>query len=246
MRILIADDEELARRRLCQLLAAHADAEVVAQCSDGRQASALIAECRPELVFLDVDMPELNGLEVVRQVGVEQMPATIFATAYDHYALAAFDANAVDYLLKPFDQARLDRALEKVRRQGVAAQRAPVAAALAALEQGAAWGEHVLVRGSHSQQMLALADICCIAAEGNYVRLHTAEGSWLLRDSLGAVQERLDETRFRRIHRSHIVNIAHVSKVMPWLGGDAVVMLRNGLRLRMSRNYRRALDPERC
>jgi len=246
MRVLIADDEELARRRLRHLLAAHAELELVAECEDGRRACEQIDTMRPDLVFLDVDMPELNGLQVVESIGLARMPATIFATAYDHYALAAFDANAVDYLLKPFEQERLDRALAKVQRLPLPEQQARVGAAMSALQKPAQWGERILVPCGASQRMLALADISCIAAEGNYVRLHAEGGSWLLRDSLSAVQGRLDPQTFRRVHRSHIVNLAHVAKVLPWLGGDALLMMRDGQRWRMSRNYRDALDTERC
>ena len=244
MRVLVADDEELARRRLRQLLARHTEVAVVAECADGRVACDLIADIRPELVFLDVDMPERNGLEVVAAVGLAQMPATVFATAYDHFAVAAFDANAVDYLLKPFDQERLDRALARVRRFGRAGQAASVGAALDTLQTRQRWGEHILLPCGASQQMVALADVQCIAAEGNYVRLHADGASWLLRGSLSAVLDKLDPQRFRRIHRSHIVNIAHVAKVLPWLGGDALVMMRDGRRWRMSRNFRHALAEE--
>ncbi len=246
MRVLVADDEELARRRLRYLLAPHSDLELVAECGDGRRACEQIAALHPDLVFLDVDMPELSGLEVVAEIGLERMPATIFATAYDHYAVAAFDANAVDYLLKPFEQERLERALVKVRRLPLPEQQACVGAALTALQKPARWSDRILVPCGGSQQMLAVADISCIAAEGNYVRVHAAGGSWLLRDSLSAVQGKLDPQIFRRVHRSHILNLAHVARVLPWLGGDALVMMRDGQRWRMSRNYRHALDQERC
>jgi len=242
MRVLIADDEEFARRRLKQLMARHDDLQLVGECGDGRRACELIGALRPGLVFLDMDMPELDGLGVVRAVGLEAMPATVFATAYDDHALAAFDANAVDYLLKPFDQQRFDRALEKVRRHTLAQQRAGIGAALQDLNAP----ERILVRGAGGQHMLPLAEITHIAAEGNYVRLNAAAGSWLVRDSLAAIMQRLDPARFRRIHRSHIVNVTFVLKVLPWLGGDAVVVLADGRKLRMSRNFRAAFEKERC
>jgi two-component system LytT family response regulator len=232
-RVLIADDEGFARCRLRQLLSAHADMQVVAECANGLQAAGAIVALQPDLLFLDVDMPECSGLELVRRLGRAAMPATIFSTAHEQFALAAFEADALDYLLKPYDQARLDRALDKAR-QLPARQPAPTA-----------WGERILVRAGAVQQMLAVADIQYIAAEGNYVRLHAASASWLLRERLAGVLERLDAARFRRIHRSHIVNLDHVCKVLPWFGGDALVLMADGCKLRLSRNFRAALATER-
>jgi two-component system LytT family response regulator len=235
MRVLIADDERFARRRLRQLLSAHADLALVGECSNGLEAAAAIAELRPDLLFLDVDMPECTGLELARRLGHAAMPPTIFSTAHEHFALAAFEADALDYLLKPYDQQRLDRALDKARQRQPSRQPAV-----------AGWGERILVRAGAVQHMLAVADIQYIAAEGNYVRLHAGTASWLLRERLAAVLERLDAARFRRIHRSHIVNLQHVAKVLPWFGGDALVLMADGCKLRLSRNFRAALAPERC
>lgn len=239
LRVLVADDETSARRRIAQFLAAHADLELVGEARHGLDACAQIASLQPDLVFLDVEMPELTGLEVVERVGVANMPATIFATAYDHYALGAFNANAMDYLVKPFDEARFALALDKARRW-LGAGRPAFEAQLKGVmsELGAT---RLLVRSGESQVLVKAADIVYISAEGNYIRLHTAAGEHLMRERMSGILERLDPQSFRRIHRSHIVNLDHVKKLLPWFGGDSLVMMSDGSRLTLSRNHRDAL-----
>ncbi len=241
IRVLVVDDESAARRRLLQLLAAEADVEVVGEARDGLQACALIAELAPDLLFLDVEMPELNGFGVVERIGVERMPATIFATAYDQYALAAFDAHALAYLLKPFDAERFGRALARARDwigQGRLADcRAGMAAALALAPKAA----HILLPCESGHKPVRLADILHISAKGNYVHIATGDGPFQLRETMTGILARLDPARFRRIHRSHIVNLDHVRKVLPWFGGDSLVMMADGVRLTLSRTHREAL-----
>jgi len=232
MRVLVADDETSARRRLLQFLAAHPDVSVVGESRNGLQACEDIARLKPDLLILDMEMPELNGLQVAARIGAAAMPATIFATAYEQYALGAFSTNAVDYLVKPFDADRFAIAMAKARRWlGVAA------------DDGAKGAqERILVRTGESQLLVRTADIAYISAEGNYVRLHTPGGEHLMRDTMAGMLARLDASLFRRIHRSHIVNLDHVKKLLPWFGGDSLVMMADGSRLTLSRNHRHALD----
>lgn len=246
IRVLIADDETAARRRLQHFLAAETDFSVVGECRDGKETCEKIAQLTPDLLFLDVEMPELTGIEVVEKIGAERMPATIFATAYDHYALAAFEANAIDYLLKPFDDTRFARCVAKARqriRTGSSADyREQLVAMLAKLDGARAYPDRLLVKVDESQQLIRMADIIHISAERNYVRLHTATGAYAMRETMKHIQERLDPAMFRRIHRSHIVNLDHTRKILPWFGGDCLVMMDNGTRFTLSRNYRGALD----
>lgn len=246
IRVLIADDETAARRRLLHFLAAEPDFSVVGECRDGKETCAKITQLAPDLVFLDVEMPELTGIEVVERIGANRMPATIFATAYDHYAVAAFDANAIDYLLKPFDDERFARSLARVRHrirtEPVADYHEQLGALLSKLADTRTYSDRLLVKVDESQQLIKTADIVHISAERNYVRLYTTTHAHVMRETMKAIQERLDPVLFRRIHRSHIVNLDHVRKILPWFGGDCLVMMDSGTRLTLSRNCRGALE----
>lgn len=245
LRVLLVDDETSARRRLQQFLGDDGDAVVVGESPNGLQACDDIARLAPDLVLLDVEMPELSGLEVVARVGVDKMPATIFATAYDHYALNAFNANAMDYLVKPFDQVRFAQAMDKARRWLRAGQgeqlREQLHGVMRELGKARAVQDRILVKSGDAQHLVRSSDILYISAEGNYVRLHTINGEHLMRERMAGILERLDGGVFRRIHRSHIVNLDHVKKLLPWFGGDHLVMMADGCRLTLSRNYRDAL-----
>lgn len=244
MRVLIADDERAARLHLRRQLEAEADVVIVGEACHGREAVQRIVELAPDLLFLDVEMPELDGLAVVAAVGPARMPATVFATAHERFALPAFQVNALDYLLKPFDDERFARALAKARRW-LGGGAMPTTAALSAppgpvAPPGAA-PERLLLRVGESQQFVRQQDIRYVTAARNYVHLHLADGALSVRESLQAMAERLDPSRFRRIHRSHIVNLDHVSKILPWFGGDSLVLMSDGCRLNLSRNYRHAI-----
>jgi two-component system LytT family response regulator len=244
IRVLLVDDETSARRRLMQFLACHADVEVIGESRNGLEACDDIARLKPDLVFMDVEMPELNGLEVAARIGPANMPATIFATAYDHYALGAFNANAMDYLVKPFDHQRFGLAMDKARRwlrAGPAQFRKNLGAVLDDLSQAKAAQDRILVRSGEVRHMVRAADIVYISAEGNYIRLHTVDGQHLMRERMAGILERLDGGLFRRIHRSHIVNLDYVKKLLPWFGGDTLVMMADGSKLTLSRNHREAL-----
>ncbi len=241
IRVLVVDDEPAARRRLTDLLRAAPGLAVVGESRNGREAVEHIRQLAPDLVFLDMEMPECSGLEVVAAVGAARMPPTVFVTAHERYALPAFEVDAVDYLLKPFDGERFARALAKAR-LWLAAARAGARPAVPP-DVPPPPTDRLWVRSGDAQVPLRVADIVYIAAEGNYVRLHAAGGQYLLRERMSAMLQRLDPAQFRRIHRSFIVNIDHVGRLLPWFGGDRLVMMSNGTRLTLSRNYREALLP---
>ena len=239
--ILIVDDEALARERLRTLLAAHADVRVVGECEGGDEAVEAIAARAPDLVFLDVQMPGCGGFDVVATVGLERMPAVVFATAYDEFALRAFDADAVDYLLKPIGEERLREALHRVRtRLGAGAAQLPPSfmAALEQLGAASAYRDRFAVRVGDRFTVVRTADITWIEAADNYVRLHAAGGAHLLRSPLREVEGMLDPRRFLRIHRSIIVNVDRVRALTSWGLGEYLFELSDGTKVSSSRRYR--------
>jgi two-component system LytT family response regulator len=246
-RILIADDEPLARERLRTLLARESWAEIVAECPDGTDAIAAINDVRPDLVFLDVQMPGATGFEVIEAVGPARMPPVIFVTAYDRYALRAFDVCALDYLLKPFDRDRFRQALTRARSQ----MQQPSAGGdlerkLLELVQGLKHGpprvDRFVVRSGGRVYFVRANEIDWIEAAGNYVKLHVGPDVHLLRETMTAIEAQLDPEIFFRIHRCHIVNIERVQELQPWFNGEYVVSLKTGARLTLSRGYREKLQ----
>jgi len=245
LRTLIVDDEQLARTALLRLLKKERDISIVGQCSDGEAAAIAIKELKPDLVFLDVQMPEMDGFEVVEAVGVEEMPVTVFVTAYDRYALRAFDANAVDYLLKPFSPDRLARALARVRERFLGRQDKDAARRLFSLLDSRLqtdYARRLAVATGGRILFVAVADIDWIGAEGNYARLHVARNVYDVRETLQALTEKLDPREFVRIHRSTIVNVRRIREVQPWFQGSHIVLLQSGEELRMSRYQRAAVE----
>jgi two-component system, LytTR family, response regulator len=238
---LIVDDEALARERLRTLLAAHAEVRLVGECAGGEEAVEAIAAHAPDLVFLDVQMPGCGGFDVVAAVGPERMPAVVFATAYDEFALRAFDADAVDYLLKPIGAERLREALHRVRqRLAAGAPRLPPAfvAALEKLGSAPAYRDRFAVRVGERFNVVRTADIAWIEAADNYVKLHAAGSAHLLRSPLREVEAMLDPRRFLRIHRSIIVNVDRVRALTSWGLGEYLFELADGTRVSSSRRYR--------
>jgi two-component system, LytTR family, response regulator len=229
MKVLIVDDEGVARRRLRQVLEQEPAVAAVQEAADGLQALACIEAGRPDVLFLDVELPELDGFALLRRLPAQRRPALILATAHDTFALPAFEADAVDYLLKPFDDQRIRQALHKARRWLGAAPAVPAP-------------ERLLLQVGDVQQLVRQQDIRYLTAARNYVQLHTLSGALTVRDSLTAIGQRLDPGRFRRVHRSHIVNLDHVDKILPWFGGDSLLMMSDGCRLNLSRNFRGVLD----
>jgi two-component system LytT family response regulator len=256
IRALLVDDEPLARRGLRQLLAPHRDVRVVGECRDGREALRALAALRPGLVFLDIQMPGLDGLEVVRAFGVERMPPTVFVTAHDAFAVRAFEAQALDYLVKPLSEARFGAALERVRRQRSAQDATLRAGRLAALlkrfeAQGRAGGERALpwipVPTAQGERLLEAGEIEWIEADDDHAWLHVAAGRYRVRETLAALARRLEPSGFARIHRGALVRLAAVREWRAAGGGGAVLVLATGTELPVSRRrwaaVRAALRP---
>ncbi|MBA3891245.1 MAG: response regulator transcription factor [Gemmatimonadaceae bacterium] len=242
---LIVDDEPPARRGLRALLARHADVHVAGQARSGREAVEAIRTLHPDLVFLDVQMPEGDGFEVVRTIGVEQMPLVIFVTAYDTYALRAFEIHALDYLLKPYDRERFDSALDRARsqlRQRAAGADERLAALVERLDGRSRWLDRLTVPVGSRMRFVDVGDVDYFEAETNYVRAHVSTRSHLLRTTLTALEAKLDPSRFVRIHRSLVVQLARVAEVEPLFAGEYVIFLKDGRRLTSGRTYRVAVQ----
>jgi two-component system LytT family response regulator len=245
MRALIVDDEVLARTALLRLLKRERDISIVGQCGDGESAVQTIQQEKPDLVFLDVQMPEMNGFEVVESIGAKAMPVTIFVTAFDRYAIRAFDSNAVDYLLKPFAPERLARALTRARDRCFGRQDKESAQRLFALLDSrlqSDYARRLAVPVNGRIVFVPVDEIDWIQAEGNYARLHVSRKIYDVRETLQALMEKLDPREFIRIHRSTIVNVRRIREVQPWFQGSHIVVLQTGEELRMSRYQRNAVD----
>jgi two-component system LytT family response regulator len=241
-RALIVDDEPLARRAVRRLLDKHDGIEVVAECGDGESAVRMIRELGPDLVFLDIQMPAMDGFAVLREIGASAMPVTIFVTAHDRFAVQAFDAHAVDYLLKPIARARFELALTRAeQRIAGTLDRAELRRVLANLERAAAtrgYADRLAVPDRGRIHFVAVRDIGWIEADGNYVRIHAGGCEHELRETLAALEDKLDPADFVRIHRSTIVNVHRIREIQPWFHGHHRVVLDDGTELRMSRYQR--------
>jgi two-component system, LytTR family, response regulator len=246
IRALVIDDEVLARRGITRLLKGHDDITVIGERGDGASAVAAILTEAPDLVFLDIQMPEMSGFDVVSAVGEEHMPATIFVTAHDRYAIDAFEANAVDYLLKPFARARFDRAVARARLRlagpsdGTATTR--LVEMLRQVRGEPAYADRLPVAQEDRVVFVRVADIDWIEADGNYVRLHSGMRAYDVRETLTALERKLDPRRFLRIHRSTIVNTDRIAEVRPWFHGHHIVVLSTGQQLRLSRYQRESVE----
>ena len=236
----------MARERLASLLAAEQDIEIVAQCRDGEEAVTAIHDHSPDLVFLDVQMPNMSGFEVIEAVGVDRMPLVIFVTAFDQHALRAFQVKALDYLLKPFDRERLMDALQRARRQIEREETGDLGRRLMALvkdlRKDQPRSDRLVVKSGGRLFFLRADEIDWIEAAGNYVRLHVGTTSHLLRETMNAIEARLDPEKFFRIHRCRIVNMERIQELQPWLNGEYAVLLRTGTRLTLSRGCREKLQ----
>ena len=238
---LVIDDEPIARHAVVRLLREDPDIEVAGECGDGVSAVAAIRDLSPDLVFLDIQMPAITGLDVVATIGASRMPATVFVTAYEQFAVRAFEANAVDYLVKPFSRDRFTDTLRRAKQRLATARGADADAtarimqALASLQQRNAYLERVPVREDERVVLVDVDDIVWIKASGNTVRLHLADRVHELRETMAALAARLDPRRFARVHRSAIINIRRVKDIHPWFNGYHVVTMDTGQQLRMSR-----------
>lgn len=247
IRALIVDDEPLARECLRTLLAREADIEVVAECGDGAEAVSVVERERPDLLFLDVQMPEMDGFHVLEAIGeTERPPSVIFVTAYDKYALRAFEVHALDYLLKPFDRERFTRALERARaslmqtRKGAIDER--LLALLADIKTEQKHMERLVIKASGRVFFIKTEEIDWIEAASNYVRLHVGRDSHLMRETMSALESKLDPRKFLRASRSAIVNIEKIKELHPLFRGDYEIVLHTGARLTLGRAYREKLQ----
>ena len=244
MRVLIVDDEPLAREKLRGFLEKEDGIEVVAECSDGKEALLAVEEHSPDALFLDVQMPELDGFEVLANLEPEHVPpAVVFVTAFDQYALKAFDVHAVDYLLKPYDrerfQAALDRAREVIDQKRTGDVRQQLERLLGDIqEKRPQFPERMVIKSSGRVVLLKVDDIDWIDAAGNYVKIHAGSETHMLRETMSRLESRLDPERFLRIHRSTIVNLERIRELQQQFHGDYLVILKGGQRLTLSRSYR--------
>ena len=236
IRALIVDDEPLSRERVRMLLGTHPEVQVVGECADGREAVSAIRAETPDLVFLDIQMPELDGFDVLQQLHGTRMPAVIFVTAYDEYAIRAFEVNAVDYLLKPVDPARFAAALERVTRSRPDDVVERVLSVVESIKRPR-YRTRFVVRDAKGAFFLPADAITWLEAADNYVRLHTAGNAYLLRETLKNIEASLDPERFVRVHRSAMVNLEKIARVEPWTRGEYVIILRDGTRLTSSKAY---------
>lgn len=238
---LVVDDEPIARHAVVRLLREDPDIEVAGECGDGVSAVAAIRDRSPDLVFLDIQMPAITGLDVVATIGAARMPATIFVTAYEQFAVRAFEANAVDYLVKPFSRERFAETLRRAKQRLLGARGADadttarIMQALASLQQRDAYLERLPVRENERVVLVDVDDIVWIKASGNTVRLHLADRVHDLRETMSALAARLDPRHFARVHRSAIINVRRVKDIHPWFNGYHVVTMDTGQQLRMSR-----------
>jgi two-component system LytT family response regulator len=235
--VLIVDDEPLARERVAQLLAAHADFRVVGEAGDGAAAIDAITALRPDAVFLDVQMPGLDGFAVLEALPADRRPAIVFVTAFDEHALRAFEVSAIDYLVKPVDRDRFVRTVERLRGRNEAAEATALAALLATLRADRSRPARFVTRDARGYYFVAAADVEWIEAQDNYIALHAGGKEHLVRDTLRAVEERLDPARFVRVHRSALVNLDFVARIEPQGSGAFTLVLRDGSSLTSSRSY---------
>lgn len=240
MRVLIADDEVPARRKLTRFLVDHADIDIVGEAASGTDAIERIATTKPDVVFLDIHMPELDGIGVVEALARDgHPPLVVFVTAHDSYAIKAFEISALDYLLKPFDRARFERTLARVR--SALERTRPVeqdfVAFVAAVRNEERFSRRLLVPSDGRSIFIATSDIVRFESDGNNVVVYARLGSYALRMTLESIENRLDPVQFARVHRSHIVNIDEISEIHPWFHGDYRVVLRDGTEIAWSRRY---------
>jgi len=246
IRVMIVDDEPLACERIRMLLDGEPELEIVSECRNGNDALRAIEKLNPDLVFLDVQMPELTGFQVLDRLDPARMPVVIFVTAYDRYALKAFEVSALDYLLKPFDRERFRRALGRARdeldRRKAGSVNEKVLKLLSELQRSKKYVDKLIVRAGGRVLFLRVDEIDWIEAAGNYVRLHTGKEEHLYRETMTKLEEQLNPDRFARIHRSTIVNIERIKELQPWFRGDYMILLRDNSKLILSKTYRGRLN----
>jgi two-component system LytT family response regulator len=248
---VIADDERLARKKLELLLEREPLVSVVAECEDGRQTVSAINSFRPDLLLLDIQMPDLDGFQVLSEISPAEMPVVIFTSAYDQYAIRAFEAHALDYLLKPFDQARLHQAIERARQELLKSRNRDITYRLLDLLSQMKVGapasppgaqNRLVIKANGRVIFLSLDEIDWVEAAANYVQLNAGRESYLFRETISRISERLDPKEFIRIHRSTIVNVRRIKELIPVNSGEYIVVLKSGKELSCSRGYRAILQ----
>lgn len=246
IRVLLVDDEPLAREMLREMLQGDPEVQIVGESCNGREALEAIRTQSPDLIFLDVQMPEVGGFEVLAALGKETIPYVIFVTAYDQYAVRAFEVQALDYLLKPFDQERFDVSWQRAKaqllrdRNGGVDQR--ILALLEELRAGRSYLERLVIKAAGRIYFLETNEIDWIEAEGNYVSVHSAKKTHLMRETISSLEAQLDPKKFVRIHRSSIVRLDFIQELQPWFHGEYRVILKDGTQLTLSRNHRDKLQ----
>ncbi len=246
IRVLLVDDEPLAREMLREMLQGEPDVAIVGESVNGREALEAIRAHSPDLLFLDVQMPELGGFELLETLGKDQIPYVIFVTAYDQYAVRAFEVHALDYLLKPFDRERFEVSWQRAKKQilrdrnGGTDQR--ILALLEELKAGSKYLERLVIKAAGRIYFLETSEIDWIGAEGNYVSVHSGKKSHLLRETISGLEAQLDPKKFVRIHRSAIVRLDRIQELQPWFHGEYRIILQDGTQLTLSRNYRDKLQ----
>ena len=248
LRVVIVDDEELARRGIKTRLLRAGDNEIVAECGNGRDAIEVIRRTSPDLVFLDVQMPGKSGFDVIEALGGVAFPHVIFVTAHDRFAIRAFEVNAVDYLLKPIDDERFDIALQRARESLSRDRDSDFGRRLASLLGAVSPASHrsplerLVVRSGGRVVFVKIAELDWVEATGDYVTLHAGKKSWLLRETISEMQRKLEPHGFTRVHRSTLVNQDRIAEMRALDNGEYRILLRDGVELKLSRNYRQALE----
>lgn len=245
IRAIVVDDMKLARKRLIRQLARHPDVEVIAECANGEEAFDVIRAQRPQLVFLDIEMPEQGGFELVQRLEDSQCPEIVFVTAYDQFAIQAFEVHAVDYLLKPFSPERLEKALARVRRRLSEDRRAPdsnMTALLQTLSRQLVRSRPLVIRVDGTTMLIRQPELDWVESAGNYVKVHSGKEHHLVRETMADIEQRLDPQNFVRIHRSIIVNILRIKEIRSLPTGNYELLLRDGQVLPLSRTHKRKLS----
>jgi two-component system LytT family response regulator len=242
IRVVIADDELLARKFIRRMLKQDAEVEVVAECSNGADAVVAIRKEKPDLVFLDVQMPEMNGFAVLDAVRLDHLPEIVFTTAYESYAIRAFELHALDYLLKPFDQVRFKAALkyakERFQSQHEEDKRLQVGTLLESIRAQQEYLDRIIIRADGRITFLQTREIDWLEADDKYVHLHTGKGARMVRQTLSAMESQLDPKKFLRVHRSTMVNVDRIKELQPLFNGEHSIILEDGTRLTLSRKYK--------
>src|SRR5437588_2669093 len=242
IRALIADDEPLARKFIRRMLKDDRDVQVVGECSNGKEAVAMIRKENPDLVFLDVQMPEMDGFAVLEAIRIERMPEIIFATAYEQHAIRAFELHALDYLLKPFDQARFKEAIKHAKERLRSVQqndgRMQISALLDSIKSKPQSLDRLVIKSGGRITFLSTDEINWIEADDKYVHLHTSKANPMVRQTLSAMETQLDPNKFRRVHRSAIVNVQRIKELQALFSGEHSILLQDGTKLTLSRNYK--------